>query len=459
MRVSAMLFAALAAVGSACGPQEPVADASERPAADVSTEPAADVSTDGGFSAEGEVARILVPGAYAFSGTSFNVAPTDLAPLDEWLTGAEIVGLGEAAHASGGFYAFKARYIRHLVETQGVRAIAMETNRGPARTLDAYLQSACTGSAKSAIEAAEIEPSFADDNLLTLVNWLCRFNSQHTADPVHFYGIDTKQPEFDLKEMKRFIERLAEPSVTALFNALGDCKKTVDESYSADGRPIYDETHYFSCNGSEQNLWSAEINNRQAWVTKTSEKEVDTFVAALRSFISWQDQVFYRERNLKRSYEARDSGMYNMLYHQRSYAGRPRTVVWAHNYHLTQAHAAVTGDYAPGAATLGSLLRSEYGQKYQAVALLAWRAEVHYESQTLNAQLNALKPSSASFEAKLKQLGEPYVLADLKSFSPASVKQETGNEAGFKGGSMVPADQFRAAVFMEHSPPMNALFW
>src|SRR5690349_21451383 len=58
------------------------------------------------------------------AGTDFELPDDDLAPLDGIVGDADVVGIGESVHTTGGEVRMRARLIRYLVEVLGFRAIA-----------------------------------------------------------------------------------------------------------------------------------------------------------------------------------------------------------------------------------------------------------------------------------------------------------------------------------------------
>src|SRR5688500_7629555 len=79
----------------------------------------------------------------------------DLAPFGALVGDASVVGLGESWHSSGGFYLMKHRLFRYLVEENGFRAFAIESNWEAVERTNAYVQT-CAGRAEDAIGAEHI---------------------------------------------------------------------------------------------------------------------------------------------------------------------------------------------------------------------------------------------------------------------------------------------------------------
>ncbi len=104
--------------------------------------------------------------------------------------GADVVGVGEATHASTEFAATKRQLFEHLVEEQGFRTFAQEISWSTGVRLNDYIQYG-TGD-PAAIMQREMQNTyrfFNNEEMLELVEWLREYNQTH-AETLRFVGAD-----------------------------------------------------------------------------------------------------------------------------------------------------------------------------------------------------------------------------------------------------------------------------
>lgn len=115
----------------------------------------------------------------------------DLRPFGKAVGGAVVAGVGEAAHGSHGFVAFRHRMLRYLVEEKGFRSFALEANWSAGPRLDDYL---LTGRGDPVrIMSEEFRNAFLllhGQEYLDMIRWMRAYDVAHPDDPVRFAGDD-----------------------------------------------------------------------------------------------------------------------------------------------------------------------------------------------------------------------------------------------------------------------------
>jgi erythromycin esterase-like protein len=361
--------------------------------------------------------------------TALSIPPaaSELAPLDEIAARVQAIGIGESVHTSGGFVDAKASLVKHLVETQGYRAIAFESPRASvAKNMAAYVAT-CTGDptkAMGGLFAVWWSPSTRD-----LMSWLCAYNQSHAADPVKVVGFDIQEPADDWAAISA-----STPSLTV---DLATCSTKYDTS------PATTESDYTSC--------IAGLDKLDASVTDPDAK-LDA-----RSFRAWQTERYQYTRDPKASYEARDIGMAAVFAdaRARSLAGK-KTIVWAHNYHLAKQHTAVTVGYPAGAKNMGEVVATEMGASYAAVALVGWDVQINWPGVGTG---HLADPSADAYEVLLHALKHPSLFVRLdRTTGPLAgdVSRPVGTPSE---ETIVPRHQFDAFFYVDVSPPMTHVGW
>jgi len=175
----------------------------------------------------------------------------DLAAVDQLIGRASIVALGEPAHGAKEPLQLRNRIFRHLVETHGFTAIAIESGLVEGRLVHEYVRGASTQLAT--VLSNGIGWTF--DQLAAneaLVRWLRLRNGARAGRPVHFYGFDVpgspgnpnvKQgPGIALQAVMCFLERV-DPGMAADFRQRTSAARSFlrFDFHGAAGAPGYEQ--------------------------------------------------------------------------------------------------------------------------------------------------------------------------------------------------------------------------
>src|SRR5262249_34833654 len=131
------------------------------------------------------------------------------------------------------------------------------------------------------------------------------------------------------------------------------------------------------------------------------------------------------------------------------YAGQ-RIMIWMHNYHLSADHPGALDGELTGIKTFGTELRAEGGDDYAPIALVGYDVGINWPGVGTGPQP---RPHATSVAAPLHGLGAPFLAVDTRSDFVGGAPVLL-NDTG-----MIAAQQFRALVYLDHSPGMNAVFW
>jgi hypothetical protein len=158
------------------------------------------------------------------------------------------------------------------------------------------------------------------------------------------------------------------------------------------------------------------------------------------------------------SYEPRDRGMAEVF--QRvlalDYPPEVRVVVWAHNVHIARNHDQIedTIHTAPGATTFGTVLGHVYGSAYAPVALTAYGPGTNWPQIDLVTDHTGFGTAPGSVESKCHDLDRPYLIVD-----PGAPALDPDDPQQLNDEVSIPRSTYAAIVYLDDSPPMNAVFW
>jgi erythromycin esterase-like protein len=378
-------------------------------------------------------------GVYELAGYDPALASGDLAPVAAAVASADIVGLGEAAHASAGFIGFKIRLSRELVERHGFRAVMWETPRVPARKLDAYVQT-CAGDPADAVEKG-LDPIWADTLTRDFARWLCEWNRTHPDDRVQVHGFDVQDPEADRAELEQFFAAAAPGDARSWMAPLAACERQ----------------DYDACKGGLATV-KARLRDREAELAaRSGPSALATARIALTSYEAWQHESMISD--YAKSFEARDIGMAKVVQQLRDlhFPGK-KAIVWAHNIHVVKNHETVQESWVGGPiVTQGTQLDRDLGPgRYRTLALVGldvWLDRPGQRGQVVPT------PSKASLEERLHELGKRALFVDFRHPGVSQVVPPgRAFELSAPGVEVhAPAANYDGLVYLEHSPMAERL--
>jgi erythromycin esterase-like protein len=108
----------------------------------------------------------------------------------------------------------KHRLFRFLVQEQGFRAFAIESNWEAVERTNAYVQS-CAGTPADAIKDEHLV--WQSSEYAGMVQWMCQWNSVHPdpADRLTIFGFDIQQPERDGPALAALLGQFGVPATDA----------------------------------------------------------------------------------------------------------------------------------------------------------------------------------------------------------------------------------------------------
>ena len=388
-------------------------------------------------------------GIYRLDGLDAGLPQNDLAPLRKILKKADMVGLGETIHTSGGYYAMKHRLVRYLVEEMGFRAFAMETPWPYALTTAQYVAT-CEGSVNDAMFG--IFAVWASTETAGLLTYMCTWNQQHPNDPITFFGFDVQQPEIDGPALITHLQGLGLSGTDPRITGLRRCDGVVDFAYPNQITDADNQACLTALDAIDALLTQLDPSDA------VQRNRADVEWAKIRSIgvRSWQGSEYYFNTDYPRAFTFRDRGMATVLQRIRTLlVGSQKTAVWAHNFHIGKGGSEFE---ELGFTVMGDWLSRDMGHRYAALALAAAHVEVEWPWISLCGPVD-VHPDSA--EARLQQLGEPYLLVDLDfhGTNPAHPPFLDPEEPILIGDDWyIPREHYDGLVYLENSPSMTP-FW
>jgi erythromycin esterase-like protein len=419
---------------------------------------------------DAKVPVALAPGLYPLASNDPEVQGDDLVALNPVLAQAEIVGIGESVHTTGGQYAMRIRVLRHMIEKLGFRALAFESPwQNIIQDMGPYART-CVGDPESA--AKSLNPVWWDKSVPTFMTWLCQWNQAHPTDQVAVYGVDIRQPWHDLPAYRSYITTRDPSGGAARADGLNTCLGVgfpSEQAFFADptvrgyyaGKPTPVAPHTACQSGAKAALENLTAE-RAAYLAAAGEEAWDFARLAVVQLGAF-DELMYQlsrvrvETDLKRANQPRDVAMFDAfqtLYKYR-FSGR-KTALWAHNDHLTRAANKIANSQWTGVQSLGTSLSETYGSKYAVVGQVSLLTKTAFMGRVVTEPMSAMN----SFEGRISALPNNYVLALL----PDATLAEAGGmpiippgpiSLGLPPKTIVPAEQYDAIIWHRRSDEMT----
>jgi erythromycin esterase-like protein len=431
-------------------PREPVdggAIAPNHDAADGGA-PFSDASVDA--AGRRDAGSSLPSGLFRLAGTDASLPDDDLAPVTAIADSAEILGVGESIHTSGGFHAMRERIVEDLVKNHGYRAVALETALHDAEVTTRYVE---RGEGTSSDALRGMFGVFASVEMQRTLEFLSAWNASHSTDKVAYFGFDVQEPWNNVRLVTAWLDKtvpserasLVDPVIAACIGA-----EYADASafYSApEINQVFSGATFFPADAHAKCVSALAAIAARVGTTIGSGSDVELAYAqiALRSMQFFEDHAYYLYAapgimDYPRGAEARDHGMANNLTDLRQLHGGVKVFIIAHNTHLM-------ADGENGIHRMGSFLAETWGDKYAPLAQIAFRTEINWPGVAPPAD-----PAADSVEVVLNPFADA-LFFDLRSSSNRPLLLP-GRTYQMSWLNIVPANSFRGAIFLRYSPPM-----
>lgn len=387
----------------------------------------------------------VLPGIWRLHGTDPALSQDDLEPLRQVIGKAQIVGLGESIHTSGGYYEMKHRVFRFLVEKMGFRAFGFETPWVGADRVAAYVQT-CQGTPEDALQG--IFGVWRSSEVRELVSWMCEWNRTHRKpkDRLYFFGFDIQaESQHHAPALVAFLSRIGVGEDDPRVSALSQCEGVEEQIYP---ERVPDDRHQ-RCTEALDGIDRLLSENEPAIVRQTSQTDLAWARVRLVALRSWENQSYYTPRDWRRAGAARDQGMaYTLLALRSLRFPKAKAAVWAHNWHLAR-----DAMLADSPWTMGTALDRAVESAYVNLALAGYEVAIDWPNG-LGCGLTA-PPTLGSVERLLHNLQEDYLLVDLDFPGGDPPFLEPNDIYRLGPDVMIPRQQFDGIVYLERSPKMT----
>jgi erythromycin esterase len=302
----------------------------------------------------------LVPIKHSQPDTGLN----DLFPASAFLSNKKIVALGEATHGTKEFFELKHRLINLLSDSLGYNIIFMEMMYNSSQTLNNYILNGI-GTQKEVMRAIGFDV-YQTEEIWHLIEWIKEANKNKTlAKKIKFYGIDMQAILSGGLNLRRFVNSIDATSITQF--------DTIAQPFYSDSLlRVYMYSGKKGIKPQTKEYVHRKIAELENWFVLSKKKYLETTPENELNLITYQintiKQAFDFYEKLNGGYQGisnyRDSCMAsNLQFVLSNYPSSAKSVLWAHNAHVTKKIIYKT-------KPLGYYLNQLYKQEYYAVGFV-----------------------------------------------------------------------------------------
>ena len=358
--------------------------------------------------------RHLVSAARAAAVETFNTR-ADVERIVKRLGPARTYLIGEASHGTQDFYNVRASITKHLIEHQGLSAVALEADWPDAYRVNRFVRGeGPDADANAALAGFERFPAWMWRNteVLSFVRWLREWNDRHADRKVGVYGLDLYSLSTSVQAVIGYLDKI-DPDAAARARARYACfdhfaGDTQAYGYAASAGIVE------SCEGAvvaqllDLQRRAAEYASRAGHLARE-----EFFFAEQNARLALNAEQYYRAmfRGRHSSWNIRDLHMADTFDALQEFLGRdgskPKIAVWAHNSHLGDARATEMSER--GELNLGQLLRERHGADVRSIGFTTYEGTVTASSDwDVEAERKVVRPAlEGSLEALLHAVALP----------------------------------------------------
>ena len=303
--------------------------------------------------------------------TAFTGDTTDLSVIDDQVSEASIVGLGEAAHGLRDCSTLKHRLFARLVTEHGFRLFGMETHLSEALAINEYVVHG-EDDVETALETLEFW-IWQTEAVKSFIEWMRAFNGgRPLSDRIRFYGLDVQSTKASASELTEFLKAVDPAFNKDMADALEIAQDSLQPHATDDETAVTDDA-VRKCIDTVEALvadLTEQFETRKAeYVDATSERAYQMASRHLR-LLEQATELAAIDLEHGRGVEysrTRDQYMAENLTWIRTFEERDRIAVWAANGHLRKGNDHRDGPSDGG--PLGYHLDQRFGSEYCALAL------------------------------------------------------------------------------------------
>ena len=276
--------------------------------------------------------------AVTISNTDPRSALIETERLNEIFREVQIFGFGEATHGTKEFAQIKFKFLKYLVQEQGLKNVAIEASYGNCLAINQYIKGK-EGDARELLKKLEYW-IWNTDEMLEVIEWMRNYNlEKEPSAQINFYGIDITDPTYSATSLKDYLEGEKLEENTELIKVL--------EIYSSKNKAGNLKKRTYKKHFA--------ILERLKAAFLSSEDCGSPFLNRLTTSV-----LQYIALQIDMSQEIRDREMFeNIKWISDSNGENSKVFIWSMNFHVKKNTVTFTNDLS-----MGYHLKENFGDKY-----------------------------------------------------------------------------------------------
>ena len=336
-----------------------------------------------------------------FTSLDPNADFTELAPLQQVVGNAQIVGLGEGTHGTSEFFKMKSRLVSFLAHQMGFTVFAMEASMPETYRMNHYIMTGI-GDPRELLRGMYFW-TWNTEEVLDMIEWMRQYNASGQGT-IQFLGFDMQTPTVAMDYVTRFVT-LADPGLLPAVKSAYSQVAALNFMTAPTGAAVQ---QFAAAQAAAQNVHDQLQANRDEYLQTMLASEVDW---AIQNALIVVQAVVWGTTPIEPG--SRDVAMEANIAWIRSQAPPgARIVLWAHNMHISR---------EPN--WMGAMLARDFGQNYLPFAQCFHSGTYRAVGSSGLGIYPALDSFPGSAEYMFHDTGTPQQILDLrraKADDPAS---------------------------------------
>jgi erythromycin esterase len=370
------------------------------------------------------------------SDADLDASTKDLAPIENMIGDASVVGLSEGVHAGAEPLIFRNRMFKHLVERLGFNAIALESGIVESRLLNDYVTQG-KGDFDTVLEQGLSTGSHTFRQNGELIRWMREYNARLPPDrlKVQIFGLDVpgspgnrdaaRGPDTALRSALEYL-RVVDPEAAAQMQS--QIETFLPVLKGTNGYGDLKESERDTLTAAIADLVSLMERQRLAYVARSSKEDFDW--AERAAIGARQTDTWFRRMPVgwkladgfvwtRHAQQVRDRVMADNLEWVRNRLGsRGRVLVFAASGHLASTKVQLPDHYYREMVPLGTYLEDRYGSDFINILNLVVNGEIKYCSANPRRLIPLEPPPGSAVETLFAAVNVPRYLLDLRGAPP-----------------------------------------
>ncbi|MFC2097352.1 erythromycin esterase family protein [Bacteroidota bacterium] len=269
----------------------------------------------------------------------------DLEQLKQIVGNARLVCLGESRHDIHEQFQLKHRFIKYLVEELDFTVFILEASLPYTSLINEYI---LTGEGNINEIMANMPGWFIWDTqeILNIISWMRNYNEKpENEKKIQFHGIDITAPVYGLNSIFDYLKKV-DPAILNKFQEKSFGQDIIDDNYwpnTFEGYSALSSEKKEILKNNYNELFEQIKHNKTGYISNSTEKEY-SWILRLAYSIKEANRMFSANNSMEKGL-IRDSTMANnTMWIINSLLKNEKTIIWAHNVHITKSEFKMTGE-------------------------------------------------------------------------------------------------------------------